>query len=469
MTAVASIVSQSSSDGQTSSSSPAEGSTRRLAQWIAGLDNAAVSASAFEWATHVTLDWLAVTIAGASEPLVHMLKEEAASNDGAAASYGKQPLCDATRVGAWQAALINGATGHALDFDDVSARMHGHPSVPVLPAALAVAQLRAVSGRDFLRGVVVGHEAQARIGEVLGDSHYARGFHATGTIGAFGAAAAAATLLGLDAERTAHALGLAATQAAGLKSMFGSMAKPLHAGKAAMNGLMAAQLAARGFTANTDAIECFQGFAWTQADEVVPLQAIDTRDGFAIEETLFKYHAACYLTHSTIEAVRELRLRLNANVDDMESLEIVVPPGHLSVCDIAEPRTGLNVKFSIRQLALLALDGADTAALDLYVDRTAQNPRYAQARERVRVTPTKLEHRHAAQVTLCTRDGQTHVAQANVGVPSTDPAAQWQRLTQKARAIAAPVLGQARFERLHAQVSALTQSPSVTPLMEILQ
>jgi len=454
------------SDGEkTAATLPAEGSTRRLARWIAGLGNAAVSASAFEWATHATLDWLAVTIAAASDPLVRMVDEAF----GAPAAGGVPPLCDARRTGAWRAALVNGTAGHALDFDDVSARMHGHPSVPVLPVALAIAQSLPVSGRDFLRAVVAGHEVQARIGEVLGGSHYARGFHVTGTIGTFGAAAAAATLLGLDEERTAHALGLAATQAAGLKSMFGTMAKPLHAGKAAMNGLMAAQLAARGFTANTDAIECAQGFAWTQADEVVALRPIDARDGFAVEQTLFKYHASCYLTHSTIEAMRELRPRLGAGLDDMQSLEIAVPAGHLSVCDIAEPRTGLNLKFSIRHLAVLALDGADTAALDLYTDRTAQNPRHAQARSRVRVTPTELKHKHAAQVTLRTRDGQTLTAKANVGIPASDPAMQWERLTQKARAIAVPVLGQSRFERLHAQVAALAQAPSIIPLMETLQ
>lgn len=440
----------------------AAGSTRRLAQWIADTGNAAISASAYEWARHATLDWLAVTLAGASEPLVQMLRDEYAS----AAS----PLvCDARRCGALQAALVNGAAGHALDFDDVAARMHGHPSVPVLPAALAVAQLRGASGQDFLRAVVVGHEVESRIGEVMGGTHYARGFHATGTIGTFGAAAAAASLMQLDAERTAHALGLAAAQAAGLKSMFGTMAKPLHAGKAAMNGVMAAQLAARGFTANTDALECAQGFAWTQAEAVQPLLPIDTAQGFAIEQTLFKYHAACYLTHSTIEAMRSLRQREGVGLDALETLTIQVPAGHLSVCDIAEPATGLNLKFSIRQLALLALDGADTAALALYADATALDPRYAAVRGRVRVQPTALAQHHAAQVTLTTRDGRTLNAEANVGVPATDTAAQWARLSDKARAIAGPVLGTARFARLHAQVQALADAPSIHPLMETLQ
>lgn len=439
------------------------GDTRRLARWIADTGNAAISDSAYTWAKHVTLDWLAVTIAGASEPLVRMLEAEFTP----AAGIGT--VRDARRVGAWQAALINGAAGHALDFDDVSARMCGHPSVPVLPTALALAQLHGSSGRDFLRAVAIGHEVEARIGEAMGRSHYARGFHATGTIGTFGAAAAAASLRDLDAECSAHALGLAAAQAAGLKSMFGTMAKPLHAGKAAMNGLMSGQLAARGFTANTQGIECFQGFSATQSEGARPIGPIDTTQGFAIEKTLFKYHASCYLTHSTIEAVRQLREQYGLSLDMLARLEICVPEGHLSVCDIKDPRTGLNVKFSIRQLALLALDGADTADLDLYVDETALSPRYAALRPQIHIQPTVLGSPHAAKVRLHTTDGRLLEAMTDVGVPATDTCAQWSRLEQKARAIATPVIGPDRFERLLALVASLEQAASITPLTEILE
>lgn len=441
------------------------GATRLFAQWVAATDNTLISESAYQWAAHATLDWFAVAIAGAGEPLVRMLAREY----GSPAAHPGAVLRDARRDGALEAALINGAAGHALDFDDVAARMHGHPSVPVLPAVLALAQLREVSGRDFLRAVVIGHEIESRIGEVLGQSHYARGFHATGTIGSFGAAAAAASLLGLDAQRTAHALGLAAAQAAGLKSMFGTMAKPLHAGKAAMNGLMAAQLAARGFTADTQAIEGSQGFAWTQADASMPAAAIQTDSGFAIEHTLFKYHAACYLTHPTIEAVRGLRRGHAVDLDALQSLEIRVPPGHLSVCDIPDPRTGLQLKFSIRQLALLALEGCDTADLGLYTDAMALDPRLARAQARVRVVPTELAHPHAAAVILQTRDGRRLTAESNVGTPSTDLAAQWQRLCEKARVITVPSLGASRSDQLVDQVGCLADAPTIHSLMEVLE
>src|SRR6218665_3274360 len=234
------------------------------------------------------------------------------------------------------------------------------------------AQIGNACGRQLLRALVGGQEVEARIGEMLGPSHYLHGFHATGTVGTFGAAAACASLRRLSEDQTAHALGLAATQAAGLKSMFGTMAKPLHAGKAAMNGLMATQLALRGFSANDCGIECPQGFALTMAPERHPFVApIDTAAGFAIESTLFKYHAACYLTHSTIEAIRQLRQQHAVGLDALEGMTITVAGNQRGVCDIEDPKTGLGVKFSIKHLAALALDGADTADLGLYADATA--------------------------------------------------------------------------------------------------
>ena len=157
--------------------------------------------------------------------------------------------------------MVNGAAAHALDFDDVNLAMPGHPSVAILPALLALAEERGSSGADVLTAFVAGYELQCRIGRTIAPGHYdGLGFHATATVGSFGAAAACAHLLGLDADRFATALGIAGTQAAGLKSMFGTMCKPLHAGKAAYHGLMAAKLAARGFTSRTDVHRMRAGF-----------------------------------------------------------------------------------------------------------------------------------------------------------------------------------------------------------------
>ena len=217
------------------------------------------------------LDWLAVALAGSREELSGILAEQAIEDGGrpAASLIGRSE-----KISAHQAALVNGAASHALDYDDVNMAMSGHPTVPIVPALLALAEDRGASGADFISAFVAGYETECRIGALVLPDHYARGFHATATIGSFGSAAACAHLLGLDAETTATALGIAATQAAGLKSMFGTMCKPLHAGKAAQNGLLAAMLAARGFSSRTDALECAQGFAATQSSDFRPERAL---------------------------------------------------------------------------------------------------------------------------------------------------------------------------------------------------
>src|SRR4029078_11422689 len=176
---------------------------------------------------------------------------------------------------------------HALDYDDVHPLI-GHPTAAILPAVLAIAETTGCSGLDVLRASIAGHEAPGFVGSLVMRSHYERVFHATATLGSFGAAAAAGLLLDLAAGQMAVALGLAGTQAAGLKSMFGTMAKPFHAGRAAANGVLAARLAARGFTANAGGLEDAQGFVATQGDADPAAEKPLPRPGSLVVGTLFK-------------------------------------------------------------------------------------------------------------------------------------------------------------------------------------
>lgn len=438
--------------------------TRDLARWSSGLTHADVTDTARTWARHAILDWFGVTIAGAREPLAAILADEFAGGGNARATLVALDNTAAVH----DAALVNGAVSHALDFDDVNRHMHGHPTVPVASAVLALGEVLGSSGRDIVLAFIAGYEVECRIGDMCGDAHYDRGFHATGTFGTFGAAAGASRLMGLDAEQTAIALGIAASQASGLKLNFGTMTKPLHAGKAAANGLIAARLAARGFTARDDAIEAPQGFAATQAPGFTA-HAVrpDANAPFAVEENLFKYHAACYLTHSSIEAIRELRQRHGIGLDDLETMTLHVDPGHLKVCNIPEPASGLEVKFAIRHLTGMALDGADTAALETFSDASANDVRYTQARERIRIEPriAPPEQRHGAAVSLKLKDGRTLEAQANVGVPATDLAAQEAKLVAKFRALAHPVIGRDRAQSAEAMLLKLDALPNIEGLM----
>ena len=217
------------------------GATAALAGWIVRESTSPLPARVVAWARHTTLDWLGVAIGGSDSPLVQILTDDVLADGGSGAS---RLVGRSERTSVAGAALINGAASHVLDFDDVNARMYGHPSVAVVPAVLALAEQRKSRGRNLIEALVVGCEVACRVGDWVGASHDEKGWHATATLGTFGATAGAARLLGLDAEKTAMALGIAATQASGLQSMFGTMCKPLHAGRAAMNGLLAARWAA---------------------------------------------------------------------------------------------------------------------------------------------------------------------------------------------------------------------------------
>src|SRR5262249_41772278 len=204
------------------------------------------------------LDWFAVTVAGAQEELTDILIREA-MEDGAKGSASLVGRSEKTLPSS--AALINGSASHALDYDDVNFAMHGHPTVTVVPALLALGEQRKASGRLFVESFVAGYETAGRIGLLVEPSHYAKGFHATAPAPSASppAPAAAGRMLALDDKQLAVAFGIAATQAAGLKSNFGTMCKPLHAGTASEHGLRAARLAAGGFTARADSLECDQG------------------------------------------------------------------------------------------------------------------------------------------------------------------------------------------------------------------
>jgi 2-methylcitrate dehydratase PrpD len=451
--------------GSSAAGSAASAVTRNLATWAAGFGNATTTASADTWARHALLDWFAVTIAGAREPLSDILADEFRSSTSGPCTL----VARNAKASLHDAALVNGAISHALDYDDVNALMHGHPTAQVGAAVLALGESLGASGRDILTAFIAGYEVECRLGHMCGDGHYEHGFHATGTVGTFGAAAGAAKLLGLDVDQTAMALGIAASEASGLKINFGTMTKPLHAGKAAQNGLIAARIAARGFTARDDAIEAPQGFLRTQAPGFTA-EAVrpDPNAPMAVEQNLFKYHAACYLTHSPIEAIRELKRQHNIGPDDLKLMTLHIDPGHLKVCCIPAPKTGLEIKFALPHLAGMALAGADTAALGTYSDENANDPRYVALRERIKLDPSPREarERHGADVSMELKDGrQIHITY-NVGIPASDVSAQEAKLVAKFNALAEPVIGRARARTALDMIMRFDDLPSLKGLME---
>jgi 2-methylcitrate dehydratase PrpD len=432
--------------------------TRALVRTVRTLRYDELPEDAREVARHCVLDFFGVALAGAGEPLVDFLVEVVAEPENASAAT---LIGRSERATAATAALVNGAAGHALDFDDAHMGMSGHPTVPVLPAVLALAEQTRADGKALLTAFVAGVELECRLGVLLGPRHYEIGFHSTGTLGTFGAAAAAAHLLGLDEPAWLHAMGLAGTQAAGLKSTFGSMGKPLHAGRAATTGLLSARLAQRGFTAAPNIIEVGQGFAVTHAGAAGDGASLDRVGGrFLIRDTLFKYHAACYLTHAPIEAARTIRERDRVSGDRVESVEVTVAPALLGVCNIQEPVTGLEGKFSLRATTALALLGRDTAELATYSDTTMCDPALVRLRDRIRILTDPALATTRARVSVAAT-GSHFTADADTGTPAADLRAQRARLREKFDALATPVLGASRAAELAEAALHVDELPAV--------
>lgn len=439
----------------------------RLAEHAIGLHSAAIPADVEARARHCLLDWLGVTLAGSTEPLSRIVREEAEGEGGVAEAT---ILGSPARLPVAQAALVNGTAGHALDYDDVITAMLGHPTVAVAPVVFALAERGRADGAALLSAFVAGVEVSSRMGVLMGSDHYARGWHATGTLGAFGAAASAARLMGLDAERTAHAFGIVATQASGLKGMFGTMCKPIHAGHAAAVGLRAASLAGRGFTARLDAIECAQGFAETHSGGLADPEALgEAPEGFHLRNVLFKYHASCYGTHAAIEAGRELRTRRNdLSPEALARIVVRVPPPALRMCAIPRPRTGLEAKFSLAFTLGASLAGIDTASLDTFSDARAQDPAIASWGEKVVVEADERAAELSAEVTLVGRDGWAEAASVDVTVPESDLGREWDRLAAKFVSLASPHLGPAKARQVPGLMANLGRGAQFPALLEAL-
>ncbi|MGH7053508.1 MAG: MmgE/PrpD family protein [Stellaceae bacterium] len=443
----------------------AQGLTRDLAARAASLRDDELPEAVRELARQCVLDYLGVALAGAADPLVRIVLDELAEAGGTpqASLIGHQG-----RLPALSAALVNGAAGHALDYDDVNLAMPGHPSVAILPALLALAERERSPGRAVLTAFVAGYETACRIGAALRPGHYDLGFHATGTVGCFGAAAACAHLLGLDTERTAAALGIAGTQAAGLKSQFGTMCKPFHAGKAAQNGLLAALLARRGFSSRPDLVECVQGFALTHGPDFAPEAArADPPGGFHLRANLFKYHAACYLTHAPIEAARRLREEHRLTPEAIRGITLRLDRSCDRVCNIPAPIDGLESKFSLRQTVAMALSGVDTASLLAYSEENARDPALIGLRERLVLDFQSGWPQSLAELEVTLPDGRQVSARHDAGIPAADIAGQGCRLAAKFDALAAPVLGAARTRELCETIAALDDLAEIGTLARL--
>ena len=332
------------------------------------------------------IDWCGVAYAAKEEPVskivTKLIEEEQTKGHSKLISNGKE-------VSAKSAAFVNGTIGHALDYDDTHFLFTGHPTASAFPTALALGEELGSSIDEIMLAYMCGVEISTRLGHILGYSHYNKGFHQTATSGAFGATLVASKLLKLNAQQIENALGIVSTRASGLKSQFGTMGKPFHAGIAASNGIEAAKLSKLGFVSSENGIECNQGFLKTHAwDGTIPEAAINgLGKDFLFPEIKYKFHACCHGLHAFLEALDELKTKNNFNPDSIEKISIQTQPSWLQVCNIDSPKTGLEAKFSYRLTAAMSLHGVDTGRLDSYNDEICHDEKIVKTRDKVEVIP----------------------------------------------------------------------------------
>lgn len=438
------------------------GATRRMIDRARSLEWGSLPSDVVVHARHCFLDWVGVTLAGTHEPVAELVCRWTPSPGSGAA--GATAL-GRGRLDPRDATMVNGVAGHALDFDDVNVETSGHVTAVVAPAALAAAERADACGDRLLTAFVAGYELTGDLAVAIGPGHYDRGFHATATFGTFGAAAAVSHLEGLDPDSWQSALGLAGTTAAGLKSMFGTMGKPFHAGWAAQSGLVAADLAALGVTAAPDVVERVQGFAQSHGDTLDP-SGIASR--WHLRSNVFKFHAACFLTHSSIDSARLLRDERGFEPADVESITVRVHPGHLRICNIEAPTTGAESKFSLRYAIAAAL----TPGLDLwtaFTDEAVATGRLRALQSRVRVVPSEDLPRDRSEVRVTTRDGRELVQalHATRELDAPDLGAREERLSTKFRSLVDPVLGAGRAEELRQLILATDESTQIADITRL--
>jgi len=439
--------------------------TRRLVSHVRRLTKQPLPAEVMETAKHCLLDWTAVSIAGAREPLVSLLLDEI--NEDGLGGTSTIVHCG-QHFPLLSSAMVNAAMADALDFSDGNLAMRGHTTPAVIATSIALAEALGKNGQDLLLAIIAGIETECRIGLMVNPPHLRKGFHPTGSLATFGAAAAAGHLLDLSPEQTAMALGLAATQAAGLLTSGGTMAKPFHSGKAAFNGLLSARLAARGFVGRVDALDAPDGFLETHANGT--REDTDRFDDgrYMILGTIFKSHAACQLTHSTIDNILALQSQHGVLADDVEAIEVQVPPGYLSVCNISTPKTGLEAKFSLRGMVAMTLLGDDTRDIRSYEDERVQRLELSTLCERIEIIPRSDYAGGTSTALTRLKDGRSITLTCDSYHPASDIAIQREAVTRKFRLLVTPIMGEASAHKLETLISDINQAGSIRSLTSML-
>lgn len=418
--------------------------TEAIAEFVAATTLEDIDDATVDAASRVVTDTVGVMLAGlTSEVAPSLLKVlDDATRSGPANVVGLG-VCATPEV----AAMVNGTLGHALDFDDVIEMYPGHPSSIVVGALLASASPARLDGDVLLEAYIVGIEAGARIGKAIGDGHYARGFHATSTVGIFAAVVALAKLHGLSAHQTRQALGIAGSFASGLRCNFGTMTKPLHSGWAARSATVAVDLAGAGFTANDSVLDAQRGFFAAFGDEHSDASSVAGSLGrpyvFTSPGVGLKRYPCYNGVQRAIDAAREVVQANAIEVSSIDEITCLLPPGRLQAVLYDEPVTGLQGKFSYRYVVAAAIvDGS--VGIESFTDAAVNRP---EVRRLMKRTTVREDPRCAGKgdqgrtkrmgtggfmsVVVRTVDGEEHSANVARALGSPDRPLSWDEVAMK--------------------------------------
>ncbi|HYC47229.1 MAG TPA: MmgE/PrpD family protein [Burkholderiales bacterium] len=441
---------------------------RSLSSFVAQCAGDDIPQAAIDRAKLALVDFIGVAIAGSIEPASKIVTAHVARHARGEASV----IASALRTHAADAALANATMGHALDFDDSSFVLGGHPTVTMLPALLALAQERGSSGREVLEAYVVGFEVMMKLSRAVNFEHYEKGWHPTATMGAFGTAAAAARLLRLPADTVQHALGLAASMASGVKANFGAMAKPYQVAHAAQKGLTCAQLAADGLTASPAALEGRQGFfeVYNGPGKYRPEALCTFGDTLEILRSglMFKKYPCCGATHAPIDAAQDLVRAEPLPRGEVESITIAMNKRRLTHVDRPRVNSGLEAKFSIQYTLAAALADAHVG-LRHFTDAALARADLRDLAGRVNAVGVEgaAELSQACELTVRLKGGATRsVQRADADGRSADHYPAY--MEAKFKDCVEQVFEGRRAEPLLAQLMAFDASASVNALMRSL-
>ncbi|HCP23072.1 MAG: MmgE/PrpD family protein [SAR202 cluster bacterium] len=452
--------------------------TRVLSRFVADLTYEDLSPEVVEWAKFLCLDFAGVTLNGSTTDSANALVEalNSVGRGGPSTVIGTSE-----KVLPEYAALANGTAFHSIEMDDVNLEACLHPGVTAYPTALAMADVVEVSGKDFITAVVAGYDVIVRLGRgLVGAEHYARGFHPTGTCGAFGAAAVAARLMGLKGESLAHALGIAGSQTSGSMEYLaqGAWTKRLHPGWASHSGIWAALMARSGYTGPTTIIEGRDGFLQAYSDNPEPgLVLKDLGEEYQVTRTSIKPHTCCRFKHGPIDCLLDLKRAYGIDPMDVAEVRVgVVSAGMKLVSEPIEakrtPKTVVDMQFSMPFGAAVALTHG-RASLEEYQLGMPENPAVKHVMERVHcmtdpaldaLTPKQMP----AWAEVDTNDGRT--LRSEVGYPKGDPEnpVTWDEMKEKFIMLSSPVIGHERQQEIIAAVESLEQMSDVRQLAELL-